>query len=55
MSLNNVEKTLTRVGIALRDTTEEFRPLEDVIADVAEVWDTLDGVTKSQISNAIAG
>lgn len=55
MSLNNVEKSLSNVGIALRDATDSFRPLEDVIADVAGVWGTLDEVTKAQISNAIAG
>ena len=55
MSLNNVEKSLSNVGIALRDATDSFRPLEDVIADVAGVWGTLDEVTKAQIANAIAG
>ena len=55
MSLNNVEKTLSRIGIDLRDSADSFRPLEDVIGDVAKVWGTLDEVTKAQISNAIAG
>ena len=55
MSLNNVEKSLANVNIKLRDSVNSFRPLEDVIADVAEKWDTLDEVTKAQISNAIAG
>jgi TP901 family phage tail tape measure protein len=55
MSLNNVEKTLSGIGISLRDTTKSFRPLEDVIADVAGIWGQLDEVTKAQISNAIAG
>jgi len=55
MSLNNVEKTLSRIGIDLRDSANSFRPLEDVIADVAKVWGGLDEVTRSQISNAIAG
>lgn len=55
MSLNKVEKTLSSVGIALRDSKDSFRPLEDVIADVAEKWNTLSEVQKAQISNAIAG
>lgn len=54
-SLNNVEKTLSRIGVALRDDTDSFRPLEDVIADVAKVWGELDEVTRSQISGAVAG
>ena len=55
MALNNVEKSLSRVGISLRDSANSFRPLEDVISDVAGVWGKLDEVTKAQISNAIAG
>ena len=55
MSLNNVEKTLANVGIALRDSKDSFRPLEDVIKDVAGVWGNLNEVQKQQISNAIAG
>jgi TP901 family phage tail tape measure protein len=54
-SLNNVEKTLSAVGIQLRDTTDSFRPLEDVIRDVAKQWDTFTEVQKAQIGNAIAG
>jgi len=55
MSLNKVEKTLSSVGIALRDSKDSFRPLEEVIADVAEKWNTLSEVQQAQISNAIAG
>lgn len=55
MSLNKVEKTLSNVGIALRDSEDSFRPLENVIQDVAEKWDTLSEVQRAQISNAIAG
>lgn len=55
ISLNNVEKSLSNVNIRLRDSANSFRPLEDVIADVAEKWETLDEVTRAQISNAIAG
>ncbi len=55
MSLNKVEKTLSSVGIALRDSEQSFRPLEAVIKDVAEKWDTLSEVQQAQISNAIAG
>ncbi len=55
MSLNNVEKTLSNVGISLRDSADSFRPLEDVIADVAVKWKDLNEVQRAQISNAIAG
>jgi TP901 family phage tail tape measure protein len=55
MNLNAVEKSLHGVGIALRDSTDSFRPLEDVIADVAGKWKTLDEVQRAQIATAIAG
>lgn len=55
MSLNNVEKTLTSVGISLRDATDSFRPLENVLDDVAGKWDTLSEVQQAQIANAVAG
>lgn len=55
MSLNNVEKTLTAVNIKLRDSTDSFRPLEDVIEDVSKKWNTLSEVQRAQIANAIAG
>ena len=55
MSLNNVEKSLAAVDIRLRDATDSFRPLEDVIEDVATKWSTLSEVQRAQISNAIAG
>lgn len=55
MSLNNVEKVLGGVGIALRDATDSFRPLEDVIHDVAMKWGDLNEVQRAQLSTAIAG
>jgi hypothetical protein len=54
-SLNKVEKVLGSLNIKLRDSVNEFRPMEDVIADVASQWDNLSSVQKAQVSNAIAG
>lgn len=55
MTLNNVEKVLNGVGIALRDSADSFRPLEDVISDVAMKWEDLNEVQRAQLSTAIAG
>lgn len=54
-SLNNVETVLTKVNIKLRDTADSFRPLGDVIDEVASKWSTFSDVQKNQIATAIAG
>lgn len=46
---------LSRFGIALRDSYNEFRSMEDVIDDVASMWDKLGTVEQGQIATAIAG
>jgi hypothetical protein len=53
--LSNVEKVLNRYNIALRDSTMEFRPLGNVIDDVAQRWTALTNVEQSQITMALAG
>jgi TP901 family phage tail tape measure protein len=55
-SLNNVEKTLDTVGIALRDTTTGgFLPLNDVIDEIAQKWGTLSNAEQGEIATAVAG
>lgn len=53
--LNDVETTLQKLNISLRSSTGEFRNMYDVIAEIADKWDTFSGVQKNQISTAVAG
>lgn len=54
-AINNVEKVLNKFGIQLRDSTSEFRNMEDVLDEVGNKWNTFDGVAQAQIATAIAG
>lgn len=53
--LSNVETTLKRLGIALRDTNESFRDFDDVLDDVANSWATYEEVDKRAIAVSMAG
>lgn len=54
-SLNDVEKTLNRVGIALRDNQGNWYDFYDVLDEVASRWDTFSDVQQSQITTALGG
>ena len=55
-SINNVEKVLRKYGIQLRDaTTNDFRPLGDVLDEISKSWETYGATEKAQIAGAIAG
>jgi TP901 family phage tail tape measure protein len=54
-SISDVEKILANAGIQLRDTANSFRPLGDVLDEVASKWDTLGKTQQSQVAEAIAG
>lgn len=54
-NLNNVEITLKKMGISLRNTIGEWRSFEDVLDEVAKKWKKFSDVQKSQLSTAIAG
>lgn len=53
--LNDVETVLNKIGISLRSSNLEFREFDDVLADVAAKWQTLDTVSKKALSTAFAG
>jgi len=55
MSLNRVEKALKSVGVTLRDSTGQFRNLEDVLIDVGNKWSTLTSIEQAYIATALAG
>lgn len=56
-ALNDVEKTLNKLDIKLRDSVGEWRSFEKVLDEIAEKWKngTFNDVEKSQIATAIAG
>ena len=54
-TINDVEKTLRRFNIALRESRGEFRPMGDVMDDIAKKWGNLSEVEQSAIAVSIAG
>ena len=53
--LNDVEKTLNSLNIALRSSKGEWRSFEDVLDEVAGKWKEFTDTEKSHIATAIAG
>lgn len=54
-NLNDIEKVLGALGIQIRSTTMEFRPLSDVLDEVAAKWQSLTSVEQSAVSTAFGG
>ena len=54
-ALNDVEKTLNRVGIALRDNQGNWYDFYDVLDEVASRWDEFSDIQQSQITTALGG
>lgn len=54
-ALNDVEKTLNRVGIALRDNQGNWYDFYDVLDEIAGRWDSFSDVQQSQITTALGG
>jgi TP901 family phage tail tape measure protein len=55
MGLNRVENALQSIGVTLRDSTGQFRNLEDVLVDVGNKWDTLSSIEQAYIATSLAG
>lgn len=55
LGINNVEKSLARVNIKLRDSKNDFRDIQDVIQELGEKWESLDEVTQADLAKSIAG
>ena len=53
--LNDVEKTLGKLGISLRDTNGLFRNSGEVLDEVAARWKSFDNVSQHAIATAFAG
>lgn len=52
---NKIEGALRSIGVALRDTSGQFRDLDDVFLDIAKKWDSLDTNTQRYIATMAAG
>lgn len=54
-TLSNADKSLKAIGISVRDTDGEFQDFDKTMAQLAEKWDTLNSVQKSNVSFNLAG
>lgn len=52
---NKIETALRSVGVALRDSTGQFRDLDDVFIELSSKWDGLDKNTQRYIATIAAG
>lgn len=55
MNINNVEKQLAYVGIALRTETGELRSTEDVLDELGKKWTELSSNQQAAVAKALAG
>lgn len=55
LEFNKVDKALKSVGVELKDTTGQFRNLDQVFLDLSEKWDTLDRNTQRYVATIAAG
>lgn len=54
-AINDVEKVLSRIGIAMRDVNGQFLSSEVILDNVGKKWSSFDSVTQRAISTTIAG
>ena len=54
-SLNDIEKVLGEVGIALRSDNDTFRETDEVLSEVAGKWEEYTDVERNAIATAVAG
>jgi len=52
---NKVEAALRTIGVSLRDTSGQFRDLDDVFLEISQKWDSLDTNTQRYIATIAAG
>lgn len=52
---NKIETALRSVGVALRDSNDEFRKLDDVFLDLAKRWDSLTVNQQRYVATMAAG
>lgn len=54
-SANSVAKALNSIGVALFDTSNQMRDLDDVLIEVGNKWKGLDNNTKRYLATTLAG
>lgn len=54
-NLNDIETVLDSIGIKLRENATTYKDIEEVLQEIADIWDTIDDVTKNAITTALAG
>lgn len=54
-TLNNVEKQLQYVGVALRNAQGELRSTEEVLDEIGQAWNTYSSNQQAAIAKALAG
>lgn len=55
LEYNKVDKALKSVGVSLKDTTGQFRNLDDVFLELSKKWNTLDRNSQRYIATIAAG
>lgn len=55
LDYNKVDAALKSVGVSLKDTTGQFRNLDDVFMELSAKWDTLDRNSQRYIATIAAG
>ena len=55
VNVNKVEAALKSVGVELRNTTGEFRDLDDVFLELSSKWDSLDKMSQRYVATTAAG
>ena len=55
VNVNKVEAALKSVGVQLRDTTGQFRNLDDVFLELSSKWDSLDKMSQRYVATTAAG
>lgn len=50
-----IEKKFYNIGIAIKSSATEIRPLGDILAELGEKWKTLDDIERQSIATASAG
>ena len=54
-ALNETQKAIESVGISFTDSEDQIRNVYDILADLSDVWGTLDKNTKAYIATQAAG
>lgn len=54
-NLNDIETALSKVGINYRNAVNEVRDFDEVVAEIAGKWETLDKVSQNAIASALGG